>query len=334
MSEYKYKILWLDDDFEPVSSEINIDENLTRKSFQDDVELASDYGIQVVGVSNYERFLDEVKNLHSYQAVVFDLKGMEINNEISDMVMPEAVETIMKNRELPIFVYSANDQSEKFEITLHKIKKEGRCFNKGLSPEPLYEKILEVLDDNYHYYEGHMDCLHLFTENYLNAANKDKMDELLKMYAAQEKSYAPYNNMRHILEDMLKTLVDVGLIDEALCKQGFDPKMKFLTEKVNYQRDCNGNIVTKDGKPQLDFDNPVVSFEICPREIKYVLHYLGDMTNRYSHFLETEPEYLKQGESVLEYNILIQQSVFSAFFVAMKWFYSYMEKNYSKNNSK
>ena len=50
MSDYKYKILWLDDDFEPVSSETNIDENQTRKSFQEDVELASDYGIEVVGV--------------------------------------------------------------------------------------------------------------------------------------------------------------------------------------------------------------------------------------------------------------------------------------------
>lgn len=328
MNEYRYKILWLDDDFEPISSETNIDENLTRKSFQEDVELASDYGISVVGVSSYERFLVEVKNLHSFQAVVFDLKGMEKNGEVSDMVMPEAVETLIKNRDLPIFVYSANDQSEKFEITLHKIKKEGRCFNKGLGVAPLYEKILDVLEENLHYYKGHEECLHLFIENFLNAANKDKMDELLKMYEAQEKSYAPYNNMRHILEDMLKTLVDDGLIKEQ--KQGFDPRMKYLTEKVNYQMDSNGNVVKKEDKPQLDFDNPVVPFEICPREIKYVLHFLGDMTNRYSHFLETEPEYLKQGASRAEYNILIQQSVYSAFFVAMKWFYSYMNKHITR----
>lgn len=326
MNEYTYKILWLDDDFEIVSSEINFDENLNRKTFQEDVEKANDYGLKIVGVSNFESFLSEVKNLHSYQAVIFDLKGMKKNNETSDMVMPEAVEILSKYHELPIFVYSANVNSEKFEITLNKIVKEGRTFSKALGVKPLYNKILEVLDGNLHYYKGHEECLHLFNEKFLNAANKDKMDELLKMYAAQEKYYSPYNNMRHILEDTLNTLVDVGLIDETLRNRGFDPKMKYLTEKVNYQRDANGNIVTKEGKQQLDFENPVVSFEICPREIKYVLHYLGDMTNRYSHFLEAEPEYLRQGESVLEYNILIQNSVYSAFFVAMKWFYSYMNK--------
>lgn len=334
MNEYKYKVLWLDDDFEPISSETNIDENRTRKGFQDDVEMAADYGIEVVGVSNYEDFCNEVKNLQSFQAVIFDLKGMEKGGEISDNVMPDAMDILKRNRDLPVFVYSANNQSEKFEITLRNIEKEGRSFFKGFGVEPLYEKILEVLDENLHYYNGHKECLLLFSKSYLNTTNRDKMDELLKMYEAKEKTYAPYNNMRHILEDMLKTLVDIGLIDYALREQGFDPKMKYLTEKVNPLRDGNGNAITKDGKPQWDFNNPVVPYSICPREIKYVLHYLGDMTNWYSHFLATEPDYLKQGESVLEYNIMIQQSVYYGFFVAMKWFYSYMEKNYSKNNSK
>ena len=49
MNEYKYKVLWLDDDFEPIGSETNIDENMTRKSFHEDVEMAADYGIDVVG---------------------------------------------------------------------------------------------------------------------------------------------------------------------------------------------------------------------------------------------------------------------------------------------
>ena len=331
MSKYKYKILWLDDDFESVSSETNIDENLTRKAFHDDIELASDYSIEVVGVSNYEKFCDEVKNLQSFQAVVFDLKGMEQNNETSDMVMPEALELLRRAKDLPVFVYSANDKSEKFEITLRNIKKEGRCFPKALGATPLYKKILEVLDSNLHFYEGHEECLMVFTKGYLDAtSNKAIMDELLRKYDEKDRSYAPYNNMRNILENVLQTLTSVGLIKEPSSK--FNKRIAYLAEKVNPQKDNFGNIIYgENNKPILNYDDPVVSFSDCRREIKYIFKFLDDITNRYSHFLESSPNYLRQGETVLDYNALIQQSVYPAFFVAIKWFFGYMEKYYSQS---
>jgi hypothetical protein len=36
-------------------------------------------------------------------------------------------------------------------------------------------------------------------------------------------------------------------------------------------------------------------------------------------------EYLIDGENLKEYNLLLKQSVFPAFFAVMKWFYGYME---------
>ena len=326
MSEYKYKILWFDDDFESVKEEASFDEKDTRKTFQEDAEMSSDYGIGVVGVPNYEMFCEEIKKLPSYQAVIFDLKGLEKDKNASDRVMPEALELIKANKDLPTFVYSANVTSEKFELTIGCLQDQGRCFPKALGVTPLYEKIVEVLDSNLHYYQTHKECLQLFSKNYLNAtANRNRMDELLKMYEAKDKSYSPYNNMRHILEDMLETLVDIGLIDSKF--EEFAPRMSYLTKSFNPQKDDSGNTRKKDGKTQWDYENPSVPFSTCRREIKYVLHFLGNITNRYSHFLEDEPEYLRQGELVLEYNYLIQQSVYPAFFVAMKWFYGYMENN-------
>ena len=99
MSNYKYKILWLDDDFEAVSNETNIDKIQTRNSFLGDVKKAEGYGIEVVGVSSFETFCEEVKNLPSFQAVVFDLKGMEKGGNVSNYVMPDAVDILKKNKE-------------------------------------------------------------------------------------------------------------------------------------------------------------------------------------------------------------------------------------------
>ncbi|MCR5575083.1 MAG: hypothetical protein K6F78_09740, partial [Bacteroidaceae bacterium] len=293
MSDYKYKILWLDDDFEPVSSKTNIDENMTRKAFQEDVELASDFNLEVVGVSTFEKFCAEVKNLQSFQAVVFDLKGMEQNNETSDMVMPEALDILERANDIPAFVYSANDKSEKFEITLRNIKKEGRCFPKALGVNPLFEKIVEVLDANLHYYKGHEECLLVFTKGYLDAtSNKAKMDELLSKYDKRDRTYAPYNNMRCILENVLTTLSCVGLIKEPSDK--FSKRIAYLAEKVNPYKDKDGKIIYGEfNKPMLNYDDPVVSFNNCRREIKYIFKYLDDITNRYSHFLESSPNYLR-----------------------------------------
>ena len=44
--DLKYRILWLDDDFEPVETAVNQDEINRRQSFQDDVEYAAEYGIE------------------------------------------------------------------------------------------------------------------------------------------------------------------------------------------------------------------------------------------------------------------------------------------------
>ena len=329
MSEYIYKVLWLDDDFEAVSDKTNIDENHTRKTFQEDVEMAGDYGIQVVGVSNYEMFCEEVKNLPSFQAVIFDLKGMEREKTVSNYVMPDALDILRKNKELPVFIYSANITSERFEIPIRNIQSEGRCFSKAMGVTPLYEKIIEVLDANLHYYQGHEECLLLFEKQYLKSTNRENMDAILKNHEKMYLPKGPYNNMRDILEDMTDTLVEVELIKEPL-KKKLGPKIKYLADKTNPKRDINGNIIKKaDGKPEPDYENPVVPFSVCPIEIKYTLKYLDDMANRYSHFLETHPDYLRQGETIYEYNVMIQQSVYPAFFVVMKWFYSYMERHFA-----
>lgn len=329
MNNLKYKILWLDDDFKPINKDINSDENLTRKTFHEDVEIASDYGLDVVGVSSYENFCAEMNNISSYQAIVFDLKGIEKAKAVTDRVIHDALQLVKSHKNLPTFVYSNNITYDKFELTIADMNEAGRCFDKGLGVKHLYLKILEVLDSDLHYYEGREECLMVFTKGYLDAtSNKAIMDELLKRYDEKDRFYSPYNFMRQILENVLQKLTDVGLIKEPSDK--FNKRIAYLAEKVNPLKDKDGNVVLgENNKLILNYEDPLVSYSDCRREIKYIFKYLDDMTNRYSHFLETSPNYLRQGETVLEYNALIQQSVYPAFFVAIKWFFGYMEKYHS-----
>lgn len=330
MNNLKYKILWLDDYFKPINEDNDPDVNHDRWIFQTtDVKIASNFGLEIVGVSNFEEFCTEMNNISSYQAIIFDLRGMEKNSEITDRVMYDALELVKNRKDIPKFVYSANINYDKFELPIATMREAGRCFDKGLGATPLYKKILEVLNSNLHFYEGHEECLMVFTKGYLDAtSNKAKMDELLKKYDEMDRSYAPYNNMRNILENVLQTLTSVGLIKEPSDK--FNKRIAYLAEKVNFLKDKDGNIVNgENNKPILNYEDPVVSFSDCRREIKYIFKYLDDITNRYSHFLESSPNYLRQGETVLDYNALVQQSVYPAFFVAIKWFFGYMEKNYS-----
>lgn len=300
--DLKYRILWLDDDFEPVETAVDQDEINRRQSFQDDVEYAAEYGIEVVPACNYESFSQKLQEIESYHAVVFDLKGMEMNSEVTDKVITRAYDLVKGT--LPCFVYSANSNSEKFELSIDEIVEKDRAFNKALGVQKLYSKIIEVLDANLHYYERHKECLQVFNKGFLSVSfNKSKMDELLRKYEEKDVSYSPYNNMRQILEDMFSQLVTVGLIDSSRTR--FNERLKYLAKEYELT----------DGKP--DFNRPKVTHSVCPLEVKNIFYYLCDMTNSYSHFDKTY-------NSQHEFKQLIQESVYSSFFVAVKWFYSYM----------
>lgn len=326
-SNTRYKILWFDDDFEPISLEEGFSENINRETFQDDVSRADDFNLKVEGVWDLQDFKERIKDSGKYQAVVFDLRGLDRDNKFNDYVMPEAKEFVDNLPNIEVFVYSANTNHPKFDITLKKIKEKGHVFKKALGPDSLYEKIRDVLDGNLHYYKNHSECLSLFNEGILNSANRSHMDELLKKFKEQDSLYSPYNSMRQILEDMLQKLQDFRIIRSG-CNEDkfetFNSRMKYLAEEYYFQKDLDGKfILNTNSKPIQDYENPKVPYELCRREIKYVMKFLKDITNHYSHFLEKNQNYLKEFDRY-GCNLLIQQSAYEAFFVAMKWYYALM----------
>ena len=52
--------------------------------------------------------------------------------------------------------------------------------------------------------------------------------------------------------------------------------------------------------------------------------FMGNITNRYSHYQEANPNFLLSGDLLLEYNKSIRKIAYEAFFVSMKWYYGYM----------
>ena len=111
-----------------------------------------------------------------------------------------------------------------------------------------------------------------------------------------------------------------------------DDELKTLNQRIDYLAKFyhTHNDKNKNGKPIFEYDNPIVPFSVCSREIKYIFNFLKDITNKYSHFLKENPNYLGPGESAHQYNRLVKQSCYPAFFVAMKWYYNYMSKSFHK----
>ena len=315
-----YNVLWFDDDFKPISSTENYHEKYKREQFQKkDVAKATDFCIKVEGVWNLEDFEDKIKNYKNYQAVIFDLKGLEGNNVSNDDVMHTAYDKIMTLPNIEIFVYSNNIEDPYFGYRVGKLRNKGHAIDKDLRSEPLFKKIREVLDNNLHYYKNHEECLALFNEGILRQDNRPHMDELLIKFETKDSLYSPYNSMRQILEDMLNKLQDYGIIriaDNGDKFETFNLKMKYLSEDFYFKKN-------NEGKSVLDYENPKVHFELCRREIKYVMKFLKDITNHYSHFLDKNKNYLMDYDK-FGCNLLVQQSTYQAFFAAMKWYYSFM----------
>lgn len=325
-----YNILWLDDYFISLSnrSDEDINENYHKAAngFLRDVRKAEDNGISVKGVTTYKEFAEEFKqNADLYQGVVFDLRGMAMSEgeEASDYVIADAIEIVKQTKPIPMYVYSANTDLDKFEIPIYPIVKAGRAFDKGEGVRNLITKMLSDFDSSYHYYAGHEECLKLFKEGFLAPHQKPRMDDLLKHFDNLSDYYEPYTPMRKILEDMTRKLCEIGLLN-------LDPKSSKLNQRIKQLAEHCHPCVDEYGNPiegTHDFNNPIIPNSVINQDTKNLFRFLGLMTNNYSHFNPNDSATYYGAD----YSLNIIKSTYYAFFAAMKWYYTYMH-NRSINN--
>ncbi len=328
--EKKYKILWLDNDFVPMieapSSPEEKQINLERSALLDDALLAADYDMKVSFASSYEQFEANKDVFGTFDAVIFDLHGLDHKDSFNVRVLGAAKALADKYPGLLEYVYSANPDDPVFEITIGPLMDLGRCFSKALGVQPLFTKIKEDLDSKLNYYKGHEECLALLHEGYLDSDLKLAMNALLEDYLLEKSEAIPYNNMRKIMEGMLQKMVDYGdIITGDGEKSSFNNRLDYITNRCEEYEN-------EKGKKVILYDRPLFPNEKCSKEIKYVLDFLGNITNNNSHFLKDDPTYLRKDEASLEYNILLQKSIYPAFFLAMKWYYGFMTKYHPRTS--
>ncbi|MBD5291541.1 MAG: hypothetical protein HDS24_05700 [Bacteroides sp.] len=322
-----YNVLWLDDYFVSMpKDDKDINENYRKAAsgFLRDIRKVEESGISVKGVPTFEEFAEEFKkNPDQYQGVVFDLRGMAnaSGEEASDYVVADAIELVNQIKPVPMYVYSANTDLGKFEMTIRHIVESGRAFDKGKLVRNLINKMLEDFDSSFHFYAGHEECLKLFNEGFLASHLKPVMDKLLKEFNNLSERCNPYTLMRKILENMTRKLCEIGLLDLDPDSSSLNKRIRYLAEYCHFCKDDNGD----PGKGIPDFNNPIVPYSIINVESKNLLRFLGMMTNNLSHFNPND----SSSYYGTNYNINVLKASYYAFFAVMQWYYTFMSKRES-----
>lgn len=314
-----FKILWLDDDFLPITDTIETDLKEKRERLHKAISDANLFGFEVDAVPFFDEFQEKIKHYQQYQVVVLDLKGLDRNDSSNNRVFPEAQKAI-QGLPLATYVYSGtrNDDS-RLAFYLEDFEKNGGVIvSKNEDIPTFFSRIKKDLEIKpfARYYKGHEYCMELISEGFLNSSDQilGAMNNILRDYHERDILSTPYNYMRIVLENMLNQLANNGEIKLALTpvesNKRFNERLSFIARYYHKKKDSN----------EYDFDNPVYPFAKCPLEIKIALRFIGDVANTWSHFIEEHPDYLQKGELSGEYNIHIQSAAYDAFFVALKWY--------------
>lgn len=314
-----YNILWLDDDFiGPDYTNGDDIVNIRCESFLDDVGLAVKFGLNIDSAKNIDEFKTKfANNPKKYQAVILDIMDLNPDDATDESALSEAIDMVKKSKGILIYVYSNNPDKPGHKDYIKTKLPEGHSISKADNVESfLYSKIVNDLSEELHYFTGHEECLELLNKGYLNT--QDQMKTILKNI--KDDTYMPYNDIRQVLENMLGTLTESGIIPKTNLGSDtystFNKRMEYITKQ------CPKRNIK--GKDIVDWNNPFVPYSDCRHEIKWVLDFLGNISNRYSHYQDANPNFLLSGDLLEEYSTSIRQITYDSFFVAMKWYLGYM----------
>lgn len=317
-----YNILWLDDDFVgPDYSNGDDIINARREGFLDDVAQAKQFELVPDPAVDIEEFKKKFsQNPEKYQAVILDIMDLNPNDSSDESALAEALRLVEKTNVL-IYVYSNNPDKpgHKDYIKVH-VPSDHVVSKASNVCDKLYSKIVNDLNDENKCFIGHKECLDLLNKGYLSTYAQMK----LILTNIDDETYLPFNDMRQVLENMLETMVQSGIIPAQTVGSNtyatFNKRMDYITQ------DCPERTIN--GKKIIDWNNPCVPYSDCCHEIKWVLDFMGNITNRYSHYQNANPNFLLSGDLLLEYSKAIRKISYESFFVSMKWYYGYMSSKF------
>ena len=313
-----YNILWLDDDFVgPDFSNGDDIINARREGFLDDVAQAKQFELEPDPALDIIEFKNKFsKTPEKYQAVILYIMDLNPNDSSDESALAEALHLVEKTNVLT-YIYSNNPNKPGHKDYIKVHVPSDRVISKASNVcDKLYSKIVSDLNDENKCFNGHKECLDLLNKCYLSTYSQ--MKSILKNI--DDDTYLPYNDMRQVLENMLEILVQASIIPNQTVGLDtyatFNKRMDYLTKQCPTR--------TVNGRTIVDWNNPYIPYGDCRHEIKWVLDFMGNITNRYSHYQNANPNFLLSGDLLLEYSQSIRKISYEGFFVCMKWYYGYM----------
>ena len=319
------KVLWLDDDFQDIHEDLSEDVKEKRIRMHQALDDASLFGLEIDAVPFFDVFLKKIKQYPQYQVVILDLKGLDRNDPSNNRIFKEA-QRLLQSLPLMQYVYSGtrNDDPRLFYDLEDFEKSGGTIVSKNVDIPTFFQRIKNdlIIKQYQPYYKGNEYCRELISRGYLSPSAQilAAMNQIMQHFYERDRLYAPYNNMRIIMENMLDQLAKIGEI--KLTETPVESNKRFSSRLRFLARDCEIKRISRDNKDvEYDFDKPVYPYEKCPKEIKIVMLFLGDVVNNWSHFLDEHPDYLREGEISTDYNVHIQAAAYESFLLVMKWYY-------------
>lgn len=290
---YKYHVLWLDDEPIKVLGEI-------REAYPHIYIDKVDY------VDVCEMILE--KQPEKYHAIILDANGVHSDTPekgANKRGFLRLVNTVIENR-LPLYIYSGQllravdgDTEDVILEELYRLglrEKENIFFKSG-GPYELIEKIVKDLESMHQYYIGNEYMLDFFTRGWIGKKYKTEfLDPIMKYYYEKDYDSAHGNQMRNITEQILIKVQE---------------KFK-VTKTKEGDQNFFSDVATGIKINKLDFSQTIIG----------PLRHMIELANARSHQAMNEEE-----------RKLYFDSDYSTFFIVTNWFNKLMTRLEDSQNA-
>ncbi|MCR5312800.1 MAG: hypothetical protein K6E54_03990 [Bacteroidaceae bacterium] len=318
MASKKYKILWIDDEWD------------TMKAFQQECEVL--YGLELVPFRTRKEGMDALeRDLKSWDGVILDAKMFdESDNEVAKLTglrkAKQRLDELSIKRAIPYFIATGQPDLISDEIFEESF---GKYYIKGKDDVKLMEDLLTAVQSSEKsqirklYQDVFQAIEHLALGN---QASSILENILLPMhYPEKYRDFEPskhYNQLRQLLEYVFRACNKVGLIPDECMNNG----TVNLSQSTIYLSGKDANIVGVRYGDKFNKDR------IVPPYIEHILRYTIDLGNIHSHSTE-----MKEVDHSTEEKIMVtSNSRYMIFGLALQicetilWFDQYIAQHNDK----
>ena len=339
------KILWLDDQFgvNPDYDKLvnNLYDKFALTADLSDEEVMKEYNI--VTVSNYPEFKQMMKE-SIFDVVILDIDGIgEADREersITGFILSQNDATVKKTS---IVVYSGQiEESQRlidgFIVSAKNNGIEYKIVKKREGIGKLCEALMDIFDNDIWTKFPHIREL---LEREELSQDGEWLKHILQSYIKQNFSSKIAYEFRGILEKIIKLLR--ADFEESLKKYYIrylnwenvrkkDDKIEAINKVGLSDNKFMEQILTcshcKPEKDNLFHDNHlVIPSKVMPREVKFALNYIWELSNIYHHCNELTPDF---NEIMTNNNEKVYRMTYDAFLLVLEWYYQYDKKKLCK----